>query len=835
MNRLPKHSTIQTKDKTSSPAVAPGVSSELSAAIDLNRSLNSSFTEEKGKSIPQYSLTPTLSPALVDIIKERTGCDSIRFFKQGGEGISIEITEADGSSKMGKLISSNELHLCARDEDGYTTVPKDEKILSALNHPGLPKYYDTILIPEFGQILSRRENVQGESLQAVHSVEGNFSPERVLETLKSLARILDYIHDPKQHPELPEVIVHRDIKPSNIIVREDGTLCLIDFGIARLSESGIDLSPTTTIRGTVKFMAPEQRLGEGYPSSDIYSLGTTALNLLLGFVPEELKYNHTVQPYRLLETTTIPPKLHEVLQKMLEADPKKRYQNATELLKDLHQPDILESGTQKKASLYRRTINQLLGHHRRYRGRMNEVERLAESGSPKFQEELRTTVENFRYGYEINTSLDRIQELQNTYEKALEARVKQLENNALELVIQGDFDGGFSERKELIELIESEQYKVFEPKMREFNHRFSLRCLERIESTLPHKSDQSEFLNTELEGRKPENFIEGQLNGLKQARRVLDKLEEEGYVQSDSTLMDAIGTCREQITEGWRATESQILAFAKLLGPIPRKEHFFSFCQEVANEAIEIDPSSNLSENLKEFEAQQSQANKHAPFTESDFGKLWKDLERSLQDTVRIYNALGRSNSRLNEVSFSTSAEREKRGLEKGARKIVNRLSRNVANMLSAIDHRYVNIEVQVSLEQDRHNEEHCTVAISSQELKTNTLNYLALIDPGARNCLEALQNGSPSTLMHSQSVLRKLSGERTGYHNLSETEEKLRINSQDGKTLITDHRGSSHLTGAETQAAVKALSQLAKDRPALHLSIHTGEGINRDRLLAKV
>lgn len=130
-----------------------------------------------------------------------------------------------------------------------------------------------------------------ETLSQVHQRRGNFSVTEVTELLSNILPILDYIH--AHH------IIHRDIKPDNIIVRAiDGQPVLIDFGIVKEAVATMINSNGKTAYsiawGTPGYMPSEQAAGRPVYSSDLYSLGLTAVFLLTGKTPQYLEIDpHT--------------------------------------------------------------------------------------------------------------------------------------------------------------------------------------------------------------------------------------------------------------------------------------------------------------------------------------------------------------------------------------------------------------------------------------------------------------------------------------------------------------------------------------------------------------
>ncbi len=100
----------------------------------------------------------------------------------------------------------------------------------------------------------------------------------VVRFLRPIASALDHAH--------AQGVLHRDIKPSNILIRQDGTPVLADFGLAKLARSVRQLTASGTVFGTPEYMAPEQASGEPLgPGTDQYSLGVVAYEMLTGRVP----------------------------------------------------------------------------------------------------------------------------------------------------------------------------------------------------------------------------------------------------------------------------------------------------------------------------------------------------------------------------------------------------------------------------------------------------------------------------------------------------------------------------------------------------------------------
>ena len=176
--------------------------------------------------------------------------------------------------------------------------------------------------------------IKGQSLKE-RIAAGSLSVEEALAIAGQVADGLKEAHD--------RGIIHRDIKPANIMLTEKGQAKIMDFGLAKL-EAGVDLTRTMAVIGTAAYMSPEQARGEEVDlRTDIWSFGATLFEMLTGQKPFGQKYDQALI-YSILSDTTeavsqirpeVPKPLDRVIQKSLEKDRTRRYQNMSELLKDL--------------------------------------------------------------------------------------------------------------------------------------------------------------------------------------------------------------------------------------------------------------------------------------------------------------------------------------------------------------------------------------------------------------------------------------------------------------------------------------------------------------------
>ncbi len=244
----------------------------------------------------------------------------------------------------------------AEDKDRMSRFVREAKSASALNHPNI------ITIHEIGESdgthFIATEFIDGKTL-GDYSKANPLNYKSALEIAIQVASALDEAHSAG--------IVHRDIKPDNVMIRANGLVKILDFGIAKLSGRGdaetrghgeedktlIATSPRQPVSashktspgmiiGTPNYMSPEQARGKDVDhQTDIFSFGVVFYEMLSGNSPfagetvsDVIAAVLTKEPKRLND---IPVELEEILNKSLEKDKKNRYQTAKDLLKDLQE------------------------------------------------------------------------------------------------------------------------------------------------------------------------------------------------------------------------------------------------------------------------------------------------------------------------------------------------------------------------------------------------------------------------------------------------------------------------------------------------------------------
>ena len=204
---------------------------------------------------------------------------------------------------------------------------------ASLSHPNIVSIYDVGNEGDIYYIVM--ELVQGKTLKEIITDEGILPWKWTVNIAIQIASALEVAH---RHN-----IVHRDIKPHNIIITEDGTAKVTDFGIAKAVSNSTITSFGATI-GSVHYFSPEHARG-GYTDakSDLYSLGVVMYEMLTGKVPFDadtpvsvaLKHMQEVPVEPKTLNPTIPDSVNKIIIKAMQKEPSLRYISATEMLTDL--------------------------------------------------------------------------------------------------------------------------------------------------------------------------------------------------------------------------------------------------------------------------------------------------------------------------------------------------------------------------------------------------------------------------------------------------------------------------------------------------------------------
>src|SRR5437870_930717 len=232
----------------------------------------------------------------------------------------------------------------ASDQQRLQRFSQEAKSASALNHPHILTIYEVGMIGNSRFIAT--EFIDGETLR--QRMNAGMKLADVLETAIQTCGALSAAH--------AAGIIHRDIKPENIMVRHDGYIKVLDFGLAKLTEprgSTTDTEAPTkalvntgagTVMGTANYMSPEQAKGTRVDArSDLWSLGAVLYEMVTGHVPfagetptETISLILQKEPAPLARYAhEVPAELDRIVTKALTKDREARYQTAKDLLIDL--------------------------------------------------------------------------------------------------------------------------------------------------------------------------------------------------------------------------------------------------------------------------------------------------------------------------------------------------------------------------------------------------------------------------------------------------------------------------------------------------------------------
>lgn len=226
-----------------------------------------------------------------------------------------------------------------KDEIVVNSLLAEAHLMKRLDHPALPRIVDIIDDKENDTLFVVMDYIEGESLDNVLKAEGPQSEETVINWAKQLCDALGYLHSQKPP------IVYRDMKPANVMLKPEGNIKIIDFGIAR--EYKDQKLQDTTVLGTKGYAPPEQYSGQTDARSDIYALGMTMHHLLTGVDP---RAGDAYVPVRQWN-----PELSEgieaIIDKCVQPAAENRYQTCADLLYDLDHPDLITQGYKKKQKM----------------------------------------------------------------------------------------------------------------------------------------------------------------------------------------------------------------------------------------------------------------------------------------------------------------------------------------------------------------------------------------------------------------------------------------------------------------------------------------------------
>jgi serine/threonine-protein kinase len=235
---------------------------------------------------------------------------------------------------IGRTVALKTMRLDVHGLDAQEMVRRfqnEARAAGVLNHPNIVTIYDAG--EHEGIFYIAMEFIEGTTLHELLAEKRVLPTEEVVQIARQICRGLDYAHS--------NGIVHRDVKPANIMITANGTVKIMDFGIAK---SGGQVTNTGQVLGTPNYMAPEQVKGRPLDGrSDLFSLGVILYEMLTGEKPF-VGQNVTTIIYKIVNENPITPRdldvtvhpgLSAIVTKALAKAPDDRYQSGAELVRDL--------------------------------------------------------------------------------------------------------------------------------------------------------------------------------------------------------------------------------------------------------------------------------------------------------------------------------------------------------------------------------------------------------------------------------------------------------------------------------------------------------------------
>jgi serine/threonine protein kinase len=234
----------------------------------------------------------------------------------------------------GTPVAVKELRLGRHDDDDASNLAwkavelfeREATVMAMLRHASVPRVIESFehgreagglglyLVQQYFEAPSLRERL-GQQPGTHGNAAGLLGGDELDRLIRGMLDVLEYLHG-----RAPPVF-HRDIKPSNILVRDDGTPVLIDFGGVCFGWRPAGQLGTTVV-GTFGYMPPEQLLGHVGPASDLYALGATLLEAVSGTPPHELPFDNG--RLEIPDGLPLEPRLAALIHALLEPLPRKR-------------------------------------------------------------------------------------------------------------------------------------------------------------------------------------------------------------------------------------------------------------------------------------------------------------------------------------------------------------------------------------------------------------------------------------------------------------------------------------------------------------------------------
>jgi serine/threonine protein kinase len=225
------------------------------------------------------------------------------------------------------------LHPAFKEDPNFISrFQREAKVVARLEHPNIVPVYD--YAEHSGSPYLVMKYIEGETLKA-RLMERSLTKQEAVEIATAVGGALAYAHK--------QGVLHRDIKPSNVLLANDGSIYLADFGLARIAQAGASTLSKDVMMGTPQYISPEQAQGNKKldDGTDIYSMGVVLYELVVGRVPFNadtpfsIIHDHIYTPLPVPSKVNpkVPKHVEKVLLKALSKERESRFESVDDLIK----------------------------------------------------------------------------------------------------------------------------------------------------------------------------------------------------------------------------------------------------------------------------------------------------------------------------------------------------------------------------------------------------------------------------------------------------------------------------------------------------------------------
>jgi serine/threonine protein kinase len=255
-----------------------------------------------------------------------------RIIAQLGQGGMATVFKAYHAA-LDRYVALKVLHPAFFEDQSFIgRFQREARVVAKLDHPNIVPIYDYSEAERRPYLVMKY--IEGETLKA-RLARGSLNANEINQVVDSVGSALAYAHE--------KGILHRDIKPSNVLIQNDGTMYLADFGLARIAQAGESTLSSDSIMGTPQYISPEQARGDKDldEGTDIYSFGVMLYEMVVGQVPFSadtpfsIIHDHIYTPLPIPRAVNenVPESVERVLLKALAKERADRYADVHSMVK----------------------------------------------------------------------------------------------------------------------------------------------------------------------------------------------------------------------------------------------------------------------------------------------------------------------------------------------------------------------------------------------------------------------------------------------------------------------------------------------------------------------